>query len=373
MAPNPRPGGSWTRRPHRGITRREAAEREASLQEIEDERWREAARILHLEFVDADGTVVPTDRATQADRLRGRVDGRRLRMRYGLRSASDRTTVLDVRLRRPLLLGLAAHAYRDPAPRSNRYGTVPRAVFSSFTGIEDDRARALFGSTPAGDGLAKRFQELGSLGWAEMTDNQLRLQSEVYVDGAQGWVSLVRSAVEVAGLAESARDALPPRPWETLLVEHLETEAKRLDLLLDKKALRLEGTLKGVKVSVALEVREQRYALFYQMGFPVALPSGSSIKPRARSESLLAKMLGLRRSKPSREDSIDISGVVNQRLSASELDAVAALAASGDIRLDEKALTLCVADLDASPGPVLDTLVALAAKLAARSEQPYRG
>ena len=104
------------------------------MKSIDDERWRLAARALDVELVGPQGHVVPADQATQADRMRGRVRGRRVRVRHGLQDAADRTTVIDVTLRRPLLLGLEAHAYLDPAPQSRRFAR--RGVFSSVKSIE---------------------------------------------------------------------------------------------------------------------------------------------------------------------------------------------------------------------------------------------
>ena len=87
------------------------------MQEIEDERWRQAARALQMDLVGADGKIVPNESGTQGDAMRGRIDGHRLNVRHGAHDASDRTTVLDVVLRRSLLLGLATQVYRDPRQR----------------------------------------------------------------------------------------------------------------------------------------------------------------------------------------------------------------------------------------------------------------
>ena len=101
--------------------------------------------------------------------MRGRVDGHRIHVRYGVRDASDRITVLDVVLRRSLLFGLETQVYRDPAPASNRYGVVPRGVFSGLKSIDDGRAKALFDETSQGRELWGRLHRLGSFGWVELT------------------------------------------------------------------------------------------------------------------------------------------------------------------------------------------------------------
>ena len=168
------------------------------MQEIEDERWRQAARALKLDLVGADGQVVPNERGTQGDAMRGRVDGQRVIVRYGAHHTREQTTAIDVVLRRNLLLGLQAHVYRDPAPPSNRYGVVPQAVFSGLKSIDDGRAKAFFAGSSGGRELWGYLHALASLGWVELTDSHLRVQAEVFSDSAEGWVDLIRKALRGA-------------------------------------------------------------------------------------------------------------------------------------------------------------------------------
>src|SRR5258708_1046408 len=95
--------GEDARKAGPAVRRRRASDlrraREWSMQQIEDERWRQAARMLELDLVGADGKIVPNERGAQGDAMRGRIDGQRIHVRYGARDARDRTTVLDVVLR----------------------------------------------------------------------------------------------------------------------------------------------------------------------------------------------------------------------------------------------------------------------------------
>jgi hypothetical protein len=104
------------------------------LQEIDDRRWRQAARALKLDLIGADGNVVAgegaTQGVTQGDAMRGRIDGYRVDVRHGASMGRDRTTFVDVVLPRGLLLGLEAPVYRDHSLAQHCYGIVPRAVFS---------------------------------------------------------------------------------------------------------------------------------------------------------------------------------------------------------------------------------------------------
>jgi hypothetical protein len=343
------------------------------MQQIDDERWRLAARTLQLELVGADGKVVPNERGTQGDAMRGRIDGYRVHVRYGARDASDRITVLDIALRRNLLLGLASQVYRDPAPANNRYGVVPRAVFSGLTSIEDGRAKALFEETPHGRELWERLHGLGSLGWVELTDSHLRAQPEVFVDSAGGWVELIRSAVNAARLGESAREELPDLPWETRLRERLDAERERLHLDMDRRAFVLSGALGSVTVSVRLAVEGGRYALVYGVRFAPPLPRGEKLASRA-PRSLLVRLWQRSRSKTNGpwEEAIEVSTLVRGRLSATQLGRVAALSQLGHVAMDGNTLTFRCFDLQVEPGAILEDLVGVASAVAGGSAMPYR-
>jgi hypothetical protein len=342
------------------------------MQPIEDERWRQAARTLQLDLVGADGKTVPNERGTQADAMRGRIDGQRIQVRHGARDAGDGTTALDVVLRHNLLLGLETQVYRDPAPASNRYGVVPRAVFSGLKSIDEGRARALFEETSQGPELWGRLHRLGSLGWVELTDSHLRVQAEVFVDSAEGWVELIKSALQAARLAEAAREELPNAPWETRLGESLEGERQRLRLDLDRRTFRLSGAMGSVTVSVRLAVEDGRYALIYCLRFAPALPKGEKLAARA-PRSLLMRLLGRSKANGSWEDSIEASILVRARLSATQLDRVAALSKLGQVTIDGGTLTFRCFDLEVGPGGILDDLVGVASALAGASAEPYRG
>jgi hypothetical protein len=342
------------------------------MQEIDDERWRQAARTMQLDLVGADGKVVPNERGAQVDAMRGRIDGRRIHVRHGVRDTSDRTTAIDVALRYGLLLGLETQVYRDPAPASNRYGVVPRAVFSGLKSIDDGRAKALFEETSQGRELWGRLHRLGSLGWVELSDSHLRVQAEVFADSAEGWVELIRRAVEAARLAEAAREELPSLPWETRLRESLDRERQRLRLDMDPRAFQLSGTMGSVTASVRLAVEDGRYAIIYSFRFAPALPKGERLASRP-PRSLLMRLLGRSKSKGSWEESIEASTLVRGRLSASQFDRVAALSKLGQVATDGGSLTFRCFDLEIGPGEIIDDLAGVASAIAGTSAKPYRG
>jgi hypothetical protein len=344
------------------------------MQEIEDERWRRAARALQMDLVAADGKIVPNERGTQGDAMRGRIDGRRINVRYGARDASDRTTVIAVALRRTLLLGLETQVYRDPAPASNRYGVVPRSVFSGLKSIDEGRARALFDETSEGRDLWGRLHHLGSLGWVELTDTHLRVQAEVFADSAAGWVELIQGALQAASLAEAAREELPNLPWEIRLLDSLDVERERLSLDMDRRSFQLTGAIGSLRISVKLVAEDGRYGLVYGVRFAPPLPKGERLASRA-PRSLLARLWHLGRSKAngSWEDSIEASPLVRGRLSAKQLDRVAALSRLGHVAIDGSDLTLRCFDLEVGQGGLLDDLVDVASAFAGGAAEPYRG
>jgi hypothetical protein len=344
------------------------------MQEIEDERWRQAARALKLDLVGADGQVVPNERGTQGDAMRGRVDGQRVIVRYGAHHTREQTTAIDVVLRRNLLLGLQAHVYRDPAPPSNRYGVVPQAVFSGLKSIDDGRAKAFFAGSSGGRELWGYLHALASLGWVELTDSHLRVQAEVFSDSAEGWVDLIRKALRGARLAEAAREELPGVPWETRLLDRLDLERERLRLDMDRRTFRLTGALRSVTVSVGLAVEDGRYALVYGLRFSPPLPDGEKLASRA-PRSVLTRLWRLGRSKanPSWDDEIEATSLVRERMSPTQLHRAAALGKLGHVAIEGGSLTLRCFDLEVAPGGVLDDLVDIAAAFAGPSAEPYRG
>jgi hypothetical protein len=344
------------------------------MQEIEDKRWRHAARTLRLDLVGADGKIVPNERGTQGHSMRGRIEDHRVRLRYGAHDARDRTAVLDVALRRNLLLGLETHVYRDPSPAQYRYGVEPRAVFSGLKSIDDGRAQALFQQTPQGRELWGRLHHLGSLGWVELTDSHVRVQAEVFVDSAEGWVELVQGALQAAKLAESARGELPSLPWEGRLLDTFDVERERGRLDMDRQHFQLTGAVGSLTVSVRLAAEGGRYALVYSIRFAPPLPEGEKLASRA-PRSLLVRLWhrGRSRANGSWEDSIEVSPFVRERLSATQLERVAALSRLGPVTMGGSALTLRCLDLEIRPGEILDDLVGVAAAFASTSAEPYRG
>ncbi len=248
--------------------------------------------------------------------MRGRVEDRRVGVRYGATDPRDRITAIDVTLRRPLLLGIATQVYRDPAPQNNRYGMVRPAVFSASKSVDEGRAKVLFEETNRGRELWSRLHELASLGWTQLTDSQLRVQAEVYVNSADGWLDLIRRAVATATLAELARDELPALPWETRLLDRLDVEREALGLSLERQIFRLAGTIRATKVSVRLAVKDGRYALLHTVTLSPPLPKGERLSRRVKPTPFLARLWPMRKAqgKSSWDDSIEASPVIRERL-----------------------------------------------------------
>ena len=215
---------------------------------------------------------------------------------------------------------------------------------------------------------------MGSLGWAELTDSHLRVQAEVFVDSAEGWVELIQSAVQAARLAAAAREELPNLPWETRLLDRLAVERERLRLDMDRESFQVTGAMGSVTVSVRLAVADGRYAVVYSVRFAPPLPKGEKLASRA-PRSLLTRLWQLGRSKASGswEDSIEASALVRGRLSATQLDRVAALSKLGQVAMDGSTLTLRCFDLEVGPREVLDDLVDVASAVAGAPSEPYRG
>jgi len=185
---------------------------------------------------------------------------------------------------------------------------------------------------------------------------------------------LIQSALRAAGLAEAARQELPNLPWETRLLDSLDAEQERLRLDLDRRSFRVTGAMRSVTISVRLAVEDGRYALVYRVRFAPPLPKGEKLAPRA-PRSLLMRLWHRGRSKAngSWEESIEATPLVRGRLSAMQLDRVAALGKLGHVAMGGSTLTLRCFDLEVGPRGVLDDLVGVASAFAGAPAEPYRG
>jgi hypothetical protein len=156
------------------------------------------------------------------------------------------------------------------------------------------------------------------------------VQAEVFVDSAEGWVTLIQNSVQAATLAEAARGELRYLPWETRLLDRLDVERERLHLDLDRGSFRLTGAVGSATISVRLAVEEARYALLYRLQFAPPLPKGEGLTSRA-PRSLFQRLLQLGRSKTNGawEAAIEASPLVRARLSTAQLARIASLSALG--------------------------------------------
>ena len=184
---------------------------------------------------------------------------------------------------------------------------------------------------------------------------------------------MIQSAARAAVVAETARDELPRCPWEATLLETLDAQRERLGLLLDKKVFRLDGAVRALKVWVGLEVKDGRYGILYRMGFPSPLPKDMLLASRARASSFFAKTSAeTDRKTKARGRTHSKPPPTFERVSATQLRDVAALAELGVVTLDSNALTFRTFNLGADPKPIVDTLLRTASELSFVVEHPYR-
>ena len=123
-----------------------------------------------------------------------------------------------------------------------------------------------------------------------------------------------------------------------------------------------------VRVSVQLAVVEARYALVYSVRFTPNLPKGERLASRApRSLFMRIWQLGRSKANGSWEHAIDVSPLVRRRLSATQLDCLAALSKLGHLATDGGTLTFRCFDLEVGSPRALDDLVGVASALARAS------
>jgi hypothetical protein len=83
--------------------------------------------------------------------------------------------------------------------------------------------------------------------------------------------------------------------------------------------------------------------------------------------------VGRSKANASWEESIEASPLVRGRLSATQLDRVAARSKLGHVAMDGSTLTLRCFDLEVGPEGILDDLVGIASAFAGARAEPYRG
>jgi hypothetical protein len=209
------------------------------MKAIEDAKWRDAAAKLGLTLVRQDGRTVLVEKGTRRHRMRGTIEGHAVTADYGLRHVDDGVTVVDVRLPKPLLLGLCVQVSAPPRAGTGR--TLGGGLRTSIEAVEPERARAMLSATASAKDLVSCLESLGSLGWVELRDTRVRIQCEVLIDTPDGYAKLVRVAVRTAVLAERARSALAPADWEIRLRTELEAVATDLRAPFDAALLRVVG------------------------------------------------------------------------------------------------------------------------------------
>lgn len=341
------------------------------MKHVEDNRWRDAAATLGLGLLGANGKEVTPERATRRHRMRGSLDGRLVTVRYGLQSLEDRIIAIEIRLTHPLLLGLSAQA--SAPPRTSRGVVLGGGLRTSVDAIDVPRARAMF-QTASGTKAKSLIEWLGSLGWVELRDADLRVQCEVLADQSSAYVKIVRAAAEAASLAEAARRELAPMPWELRLGHELQGIASDLQIAFDPRRLRLAGRSRDSTIELGLHVAD-RYSLLCRVGLSTGLPEGTRVSRRTTFGSKVLAFLGLDRPTQNRtfntmfEATLPIRNRLTQEIASRIVD----LSRMGDVDVDEHGVSHRVLGLDADVSDALQRTIGLVDALSGRSAaSPYR-
>lgn len=341
------------------------------MKDIEAKRWRQAASALGLTLVDAEGRKVSHKYATQEHSMRGSLEGREVVVRYGQRSIDDGITVIEVRTARSLRLGLKIQVSAPPKAPNGRFAGVGHTVIS---GIEQDRVNSMLSSTASGRACLDAIRALGALGWAQLSDTRLRTQSEIYVEAAEGYVSLIRSAHQAALLAEAAREELEPADWETRLLDGFQTAAGELQLEVLQQGFGIGGLVRRVPVHVTLRVTN-RYFVEGKAEFSKPLRTGSLIEPRSSAWSRFAALVGFDRPTSDRTFNMafNVSRSLRPLLSDGILADILDLSRDGDVLVNETNVTYRTATLTTDLHRLTSQLVRIVERLAPRAEgSPYR-
>lgn len=269
---------------------------------------------------------------------------------------------MRVRLVRPLLLGLVARTFSPPKdarrPSGYQWGIGPE---TTVEGIDRDRIEAMFSNTSAGPELGRLVRQLGSLGWAELTDGDLRSQSEIYTDSSRGYVELIRVAARIAVLAEAARAELAPAEWEVALRMKLEAVASEHRLEMSSSQFTVTGTVRSSKVAVRL-VATDRYLLVFKATLPVTFPAGSCVVPRSGMWSKLATLVGIDRPTDDGEFNtlFEVKGALRGRLARHAAAGLRNLSRTGELRVEHDRITYRTISLDVDVVWVINELASIA-------------
>jgi len=348
------------------------------IKDYEDAQWRAAAESLGLELWSSRGKKVKKAKGTRAHEMRGAIDGFAVRVRYGLRSLDDGVTVIEVTLKRPLMLGFI---YRVSSPPRDYRGRRVGAKHIDVLGVERDRVRQMVEDTRSGLRLARLADHYGDTGWLEIDDAAVRAQLDFYTDHTEGYAPLILPAVELAKLAEAARSEIEPAPWEGELAANLARAADALRLKSDPERFRLRGDIRGMTTALSLEARvvssqvQARYTLTARIALPTPLPSGAEISRRVGFWSKLSARLRLDRpsGNPTFDHSFQATLPARHCLSPDVTETLLALANEGDVHVKSDAISYRTERISQDTSQLLQRLAATAEKLQGRaSRTPYR-
>lgn len=303
--------------------------------------------------------------------MRGVVGGRKVKVSTIFLTEVTTTIAVEVRLARCLLLGLSAQV---SAPQRTPDGRMLGGLRTSVDAIDPARAGAMLGETTSGAKVTSCLHSLGTLGWVELRDTQVRAHCDGWANQVDGYVTLVNLVVETAKLAEAARSEIPPEDWEARLRARLEAVAIEQQLAFDERALAVSGRRRDSDVELRLEATD-RYALLCRIAFPVALPQGSHVVRRTRFWSRVAAFLGIDRPTGDRRFNarFEATPPVRLRLTPEITELMVDMSRLGDLTLDARGVTFRAPADDVNVAEVLSRALALVGGFAVRPRSvPYR-
>jgi hypothetical protein len=256
----------------------------------QDAYWRDTAAALDLECFDHEGEPVLRKRATRDATLRGTVDGHTVSLSYGLGGHADGITVIEVRARRSLLLGLEI---RSSAAARDARGRLTYPERMTVEGIDRAHTDTLFATPPRGPEILRIMEGLGKLGWALLADTRLRAQIEAQMESPDQCAKLTRAAVRAVTLAEEACEALGPSPWAARVLASMVPAAAPLGLQVDAAALTVRGRYRDCPIALTTEPSKEGYALVCRAELPERVDESARVERRTGLWERTLATLGL--------------------------------------------------------------------------------
>lgn len=336
----------------------------------QDAIWRDAASSLDLTGFDHRGDAVDRAYVTRNDTLRGRVDGHHVTMSYGLDGHADGVTVITVRTRQPLLLGLEI---RSSAAGSDGRGRRTYPERTTIDGIDSGHVATVLATAPGIEAL-QLVERFGKLGWALFDDSALRAHLEAHADAQDGWARVVRSVVRAVALVEQACEKTGPSPWAVRLLGGLKTAAAPLDLEVDASTLTITGRHRDVPITLgAKHTRKRGYELVCTVELPKPVKKSARVERREGFFDRALASLGIGTTGRDRvlERAFRIAGPtewISPEVSAALVSAPERI----HVSVESRTLTLRDSVLEGDAGEMLRVAVGVIGGLRGAAGAPYR-